>query len=132
MVIVDLILSAPAEAVQSTSNDSVFKLVGVVGAALASSLTLLGWLVKRVFNHAFTHTIPRLARDFKESLKETNDNHREDMREARTEYKAALKIQGDYFKEELRQERAQIGGRVEYLASRVEKLEDTIRERVPK
>lgn len=95
-------------------------------------LTVLGlitWLVRRVF----THTIPRLAKDFKESLeaqqatfttalKEQQYTFQEALTLQREDFKEALRDERTDFKEALHEERERIGKRLDRLTDAVERL----------
>lgn len=80
--------------------------------AYATVLGLITWLVRRVF----THTIPRLAADFKESLdkqhacfsaelKNQQDLFQQALAQQRDDFQTALKDTRTDFKEFLRDER---------------------------
>ncbi len=101
----------------------VFRLVeiGVGGAAF----TLLAWLVRRTF----THTIPRLASDFKESLKSTNEFFKEELRTTRDDFRNELKEQRQDFQDSLKQLREDFKGEIQYLGQRIDRLSDAVRER---
>jgi hypothetical protein len=92
-------------------------------------LGLVTWLVRRVF----THTIPRLAADYKESLEKQQaiftehiDKQQELFQAAlsqqRTDFKEALTLERTDFKEALREEREHIGKRLDRLSDAVERL----------
>lgn len=101
-------------------------------AEIAGYITVLGlvtWLVRRVF----THTIPRLAKDYKESLERQQDlftaaldKQQETFHEAlalqRSDFKDALLQERTDFKEALREEREYIGKRLDRLSDAVERL----------
>ena len=53
------------------------------------AFTLVAWLVR----HTFTHTIPRLAKDFKESLLAQRQEFLEQLRQQREDFKEELKAQ---------------------------------------
>ena len=66
-----------------------------------SLLALVGWLVRRVF----THTIPRLATDFKESLAAQQKLFSETLERQQKVFVDALTQQRTDFRESLRYER---------------------------
>lgn len=76
---------------------------------------LVAWLVK----HTFTHTIPRLAKEFREQLDAQ-----------RTSFTSELKDQRAAFREELREERTCHCERLRALDQAIEKMNDTLREHV--
>lgn len=84
----------------------------------AAILALVTWLVRRVF----THTIPRLADDFKESLSKQHDMFAKQLEDQREDFKVALGEQRTDFKESLKQERDQFGVKLDRLTAVVEKL----------
>ena len=108
--------------------------------AFATILGLMTWLVRRVF----THTIPRLAKDFKESLGNQAQIFKDEMQEQRScfqselgaqreEFKTELRCQRDDFKTELRFQREEfkvelgkLGDRVDVLAEDVRELKTTV------
>lgn len=81
-------------------------------------ILLVAWLVRRVF----THTIPRLAEDFKESLGKQQELFTEQLADQRNDFKQALVEQRTDFKEALRMERDQFGVKLDRLADAVERL----------
>ena len=99
---------------------------------IAGYITVLGlvtWLVRRVF----THTIPRLAKDYKESLERQQDlftaalNKQQEMfqtslTEQRSDFRESLSQERIDFKEALREEREYIGKRLDRLSDAVERL----------
>ena len=87
---------------------------GAMGAIIA----LVTWLVRRVF----THTIPRLAEDFKESLKSQQALFMEQLSSQRDDFKEALSEQRTDFKDALKEEREQIGEKLDKLSEAVEAL----------
>ena len=101
----------------------VFRLMEVIGGVTA--LSLLGWLVKRTF----THTIPRLATDFKESLSGITNHFRDEMRASREEFREELRAQRAEFAESLKQLREDFKGEIQYLGQRIDRLSDAVRER---
>ena len=88
--------------------------MGAMGAIIA----LVTWLVRRVF----THTIPRLAEDFKESLKSQQALFMDQLGSQRDDFKQALSEQRTDFKEALQEEREQIGAKLDKLTEAVEAL----------
>lgn len=61
-------------------------------------LGLLTWLIRRVF----THTLPRLANDFRSSLAKQGDDFREITREQQTLFQQVLQQQRSDFQDSLR------------------------------
>jgi len=86
--------------------------------ATAMVIVLVGWLVRRVF----THTIPRLAGDFKEALNNQQALFLKQLEEQRDDFKTALAEQRIDFKEALRDERDQLGKKLDRLSNAVEAL----------
>lgn len=106
-------------------NVEVFRIIELVGGI--SAFGLLAWLVRRTF----THTIPRLAADFKEAmdrllsfardeLKATREEFRQEQREQRADFQNALKNLRDDFKSE-----------IQYLGQRIDRLSDAVRDAKP-
>ena len=89
------------------------QLLGVGGA-----ITLIGWVIKRVF----THTIPRLAQDFKDSLKELQDMFQKSLEQQREDFRDELKRQREDFKDITREEREQWGRKIDRVAEGIERL----------
>lgn len=101
-------------------------------AEIAGYMIVLGlvtWLVRRVF----THTIPRLAEDYKKSLERQQDmftaalDKQQEMfqtslAQQRSDFKEALTQERSDFKEALREEREYIGKRLDRLSDAVERL----------
>jgi len=92
-------------------------------------LSLVTWLVRRVF----THTIPRLATDFRDglgkqqdlfssALKEQQITFQDALRLQREDFKEALKEERTDFKDTLREERDHMGKRLDRLTDAVERL----------
>jgi len=79
---------------------------------------LVTWLVRRVF----THTIPRLAQDFKESLIQQQNMFVDQLAAQREDFKVAMREQREDFKEALVQERDDFGKRLDRLTTAVEKM----------
>jgi hypothetical protein len=84
----------------------------------AAILALVTWLVRRVF----THTIPRLAEDFKEALAKQQELFMGQLEAQRVDFKEALAEQRTDFKESLRLEREQFGMKLDRLTLAVERL----------
>jgi hypothetical protein len=87
---------------------------GATGAAIL----LVAWLVRRVF----THTIPRLADDFKDSLKTQQALFIDQLEKQREDFRTALGDQRTDFRESLKDERDQLGVKLDRLAEAVESL----------
>ena len=79
---------------------------------------LVVWLVRRVF----THTIPRLADDFKESLKGQQGLFIDQLEKQREDFREALADQRTDFRESLKDERDQLGRKLDRLAEAMETL----------
>lgn len=75
---------------------------------------LVAWLVK----HTFTHTIPRLAKEFREQLDAQ-----------RTAFSAELKDQRAAFREELREERQCHCDKLDHMTCALHRLADTVKDR---
>ena len=104
-------------------EQSVFRLVELgVGAA---AFTLLAWLVRRTF----THTIPRLAADFKESLQTATDFFKSELKTSRDDFRAELREQREDFQKSLAQLREDFKGEIQYLGQRIDRLSDAVRDR---
>jgi biopolymer transport protein ExbB/TolQ len=86
--------------------------------ATGAIILLVTWLVRRVF----THTIPRLADDFKESLKTQQGLFIEQLERQRQDFREALSEQRTDFRDSLREERDQLGRKLDRLAEAVETL----------
>ena len=86
--------------------------------ATGAIILLVVWLVRRVF----THTIPRLAEDFKESLKTQQGLFLDQLSHQRDDFKEALSEQRTDFRESLTEERDQLGRKLDRLAEAVETL----------
>jgi len=86
--------------------------------ATGASILLVVWLVRRVF----THTIPRLAEDFKESLAKQQTQFLKHLEDQRVDYKETLQAQRTDFREALRDERDELGKKLDRVAEAVEHL----------
>lgn len=86
--------------------------------ATGTIILLIVWLVRRVF----THTIPRLATDFKEALANQQALFLKQLDEQRIDFKEALSDQRTDFREALKDERDQLGRKLDRLAEAVETL----------
>lgn len=75
---------------------------------------LVAWLVK----HTFTHTIPRLAKEFREQLDAQ-----------RTAFTGELKDQRSAFREELREERRCHCEKLDHLACAIRDLSDRVKDK---
>lgn len=98
----------------------------------AVGMGLVAWVLRRVF----THTIPRLASDFKDSLKQIQalfiqqqQDFREEMKESRAVFAQELHTQRSEFRDELKCEREEIGGRMDKLTQAVSTLVHEIRKK---
>lgn len=107
---------------------TVIQSVGGVGA-----FGLIAWVLKRVF----IHTIPRLAQDYKDALKEQQQTWMEEMKETRLAFKDEVHRQTEIFqseilnqrenyRQELQREREFFANHLEKLTKAVENLERTI------
>ncbi len=101
----------------------VFRVIEVVGGV--SAFSLLAWLVRRTF----THTIPRLASDFKESLQTATDFFKAELKTSRDDFRAELKEQREDFQKSLEQLRADFKSEIQYLGQRIDRLSDAVRDR---
>lgn len=86
--------------------------------ATGAIILLVTWLVRRVF----THTIPRLADDFKDSLKGQQALFIDQLEKQREDFRTALSEQRTDFRESLKEERDQLGVKLDRLAEAVETL----------
>lgn len=86
--------------------------------ATGTIILLVAWLVRRVF----THTIPRLATDFKEALTNQQTLFLKQLDEQRIDFKEALAEQRTDFREALKEERDQLGKKLDRLSQAVEAL----------
>jgi Sec-independent protein translocase protein TatA len=87
-------------------------------AGFAIVLGLMVWVVKRVFSH----TIPRLAGDFKESIAQLQKTFAEQLDLQRKDFKEELQRQRLDFRESLRDERHDLERKLERLTLAVEDL----------
>lgn len=74
----------------------IMDVVGNVGA-----LGIVFWLVHRTFSH----TIPRLSKDFTAAIKEARDDFKEALRTQSTDFHGSLRYQQDYLAAQVAQER---------------------------
>ena len=90
---------------------------------------LVAWLLRRVF----THTIPRLASDFKEALvsqqklfstelEQFRELFTEEVTRQREDFKEELRLQREDFKGELRRERETFANRLDQIKTVVDSL----------
>jgi hypothetical protein len=100
-------------AMDATTVSSITPLVETGGYAVI--LALMAWLVRRVF----THTIPRLAEDFKESLRLQQEVFSKQLEIQRADFRAALAEQRADFKDSLLVERSQLAGKLDRLSDAV-------------
>jgi len=85
---------------------------------VSTALGLMAWLVRRVF----THTIPRLAQDFRETLQSEQKLFTNQLTEQRDDFKEMLTQQREDFKESMKDERIYLGNKIDRLAEAVETL----------
>jgi len=89
-------------------------------------LGLVAWLVRRVF----THTIPRLAKDYKESLERQQQLFQTSLEKQQESFHSALERQRNDFKESLTQERTDFKEALreerEYIGKRLDRLSDAV------
>jgi len=90
----------------------------IESAGFLAVFGLVIWVVKRVFSH----TIPRLAQDFKEALTNQQAASMAQLETQRNDFKEQLAYQRNDFREALREEREQLGKRLDRLSSAVESL----------
>jgi len=86
--------------------------------AMGALITLVVWVVRRTF----THTIPRLATDFKEALSKQADAFSKQLEDQREDFKSVLAEQREDFKESLKEERDNLGKKLDRLAEAVDLL----------
>lgn len=99
------------------STEVVLAGLGIVGTVVG----LLGWIVKRTFSH----TIPRLANDFKAALTAQADVFEREMKAIRDLHIAqsiAEREERKQMREDFRQELAALGLRVDRLSDVVGEL----------
>ena len=85
---------------------------------VSTALGMMAWLVRRVF----THTIPRLAQDFRETLQSEQKLFTNQLTEQRDDFKEMLTQQREDFKESMKDERIYLGNKIDRLAEAVETL----------
>lgn len=90
----------------------------IESAGFLAVFGLVIWVVKRVFSH----TIPRLAQDFKEALSNQQAAFMAQLEVQRNDFKEQLAYQRNDFREALREEREQLGKRLDRLSAAVESL----------
>jgi len=88
--------------------------------AMGTLIVLVSWMVRRVF----THTIPRLATDFKEALTSQQHLFVSQLESEREDFNRALSEQRTDFRESLKDEREQLGHKLDRLSDAVETLTD--------
>jgi Sec-independent protein translocase protein TatA len=88
------------------NTEIILNLVGGLG-----TFGVVVWLVY----HTFTKTIPKLAGDFKEALKESRQDFKEQAKQERDDFRDSLKDQHEFFKEQVGAERSQVDKVVEAL-----------------
>ena len=109
----------------------------VLAEALGSvgAFALIAWLLRRVF----THTIPRLANSFEESLVRQQETFQKqlydqqqlfhaELSQCRNDFRSELKEQRADFKEQIKEEREMFIGRLDRMADAIQSLEQAIRE----
>jgi len=104
-------------------------------AQLVGFTTILGlvtWLVRRVF----THTIPRLAADYKDGMSRQQDMFLNALAKQQDQFKTTLDQQRHDFLDSLKHEReefkAALHAEREYIGKRLEKLSDAVERLVHK
>ena len=85
---------------------------------VSTALGLMAWLVRRVF----THTIPRLAQDFKETLQSEQKLFVGQLDDQRSDFKEMLTQQREDFKEAMKDERIYLGQKIDRLAEAIDTL----------
>ena len=99
-------------------------LVAVLQATgFAAAFGLIVWLVKRTFSH----TIPRLAADFKESMSAQAEVFQEEMRAEREFFQGEIRAQRQEFRDELASQREDWKKELSRLGDRIDLLTKTIR-----
>ena len=102
---------------------------GGVVSVLLLALGLVSWLVRRIF----THTIPRLAGDFKEAMtlqldsfsrvmKQQRDDFKEDTAQQREDFLSALSQMRKEHREDRQEDRDLFGRRLDRLSEGIERL----------
>ena len=86
--------------------------------ATGTIIILVAWLVRRVF----THTIPRLAEDFKEALKCQQETFLDQLEKQREDFKSALSEQRGDFRDSIKNEREDLGRKIDRLSNAVERI----------
>lgn len=79
--------------------------------ALGTCIVLVAWLVRRVF----THTIPRLAADFKEALTNQQTAFLAQLDQQRCDFHEALVDQRKDFREALKGEQEALARRLDHI-----------------
>lgn len=97
----------------------------VFGTVNIGAFSLVTWLVR----HTFKFTIPRLAAQFSEQLKETRDAFTEELGAQRESFMQELNEQRKEFRAELHAERTIIGDKIDKLRDSVE---DVLKGKVPR
>ncbi len=132
-VVLAFLLALPAQVAPTWDVGTIVQTAGGV-----SAFGLVAWLLKRVF----THTIPRLAKDFKqaldaqaavltEELRNQRSLHEREYSQQREDFRAELQQQRNDFKDEMAREREFFAQQLQRLSTAVEHLERTLRERCP-
>lgn len=95
-----------------------------VMAMATGAMGLIVWLVKRTFSH----TIPRLAGDFKESLEKQAEVFQEEIHAQRDFFQDEIRNQRESFREELKLQREDLRIEINRLGERIDLLGDAVRE----
>lgn len=103
--------------------DQIGNIAEVVGGLGAFALVV--WVVRRVF----THTIPRLAKSFEESLHASQTQFHEELKACREDFRAELRAQRDDFKSMIRDERELFLTRLDRMSEAIGSLERSLIER---
>lgn len=122
--------SSVGSALSTVNIGTIIQTSGSIGA-----FGLIAWVLKRVF----THTIPRMAVDFKDSLESQSrtfasglQTQREmfevEVIRMREDFRAELSQQRQDFKDEIRRERDFFGQQLERLTQAINQLEQTLQE----
>lgn len=88
-----------------------------IAMEIISNLGALGvvfWLVYRTFSH----TIPRLSKDFAQAIRESREDFKETLKQQRDDYQAALAEQREFFGVQMTAERQQTKDVIEEVRRR--------------
>ena len=86
--------------------------------AMGTLIILVSWMVRRVF----THTIPRLAADFREALKEQQETFANQLESQRNDFKQALSEQRNELRESMKNDHDDLGRKMDRLTVAIETM----------